>query len=152
MPSFYQHIVLAVAAVIVILAVAQPQYASLLLAFLAAAVFPDVDSKNSTVRRSVSMFVPAVLSFFAVFNTDASVEARVSAGVVTLFAAHIAMGSLPLSHRGRHSLHRMLPMLLVSAAIGAAVWMVFKIPGIWMLVLAALLGYATHMAADRLLN
>lgn len=143
---------LAVAAIVAFLTVVRTEYASLLLAFFVAAVFPDLDSKNSTVRRSASIIVPAILSFFAVFETNANMETRASAGIIVLLASYMLIESLPLSHRGRRSLHRTLPMLLVSAAVGFVVWAMFKAPDIWLLFMAALLGYATHMASDKLLN
>ncbi|MBI4167491.1 MAG: metal-dependent hydrolase [Candidatus Aenigmarchaeota archaeon] len=130
----------------------EQQYASMMLAFFMASVFPDIDSKNSTVRKNASITIPAILSLFVVFNPDLDLQTRIFAGMVALFASHIAIESLPLSHRGKRSLHTTPLMLIFSVLIGIAVWMTFRTPNLWQLIVAALLGYATHMTADKLFN
>ena len=169
MPSFYQHAILATAAIFLVLLFGATQYASLMLAFFIANVFPDIDSKNSTVRKNASIIIPALLSFFVVLNlnSDASfalqnccsfpdgklaLSTRIFAGLIALFASHVTITSLPLSHRGKKSLHSKLFMLLFSALLGTVVWTVFKTPDLWTLIAASMLGYATHMAADKLFN
>lgn len=150
MPSFYQHVILAVFAGFLVLLVGAPKYAPLLLVFFMAAVFPDLDSKNSTVRKTLSMVIPAALSFFVVLKYGQDLPTRISAGLVAFFASRMAMAALPLSHRGKRSLHRPFLMLPVSVLLGLAVWIAFKTPDLWQLMAAALLGYATHIIADRM--
>ncbi len=117
-----------------------------------ASVFPDIDSKNSAVRKNASIIVPAVLSLSVVFNPGLDLQTRIFAGMVTFFASHITIASLPLSHRGKRSLHTAPLMLVFSVLIGIAVWMTFRTPELWQLVVVALLGYTAHMTADRFFN
>ena len=143
---------LALFAVFLILLVSAPQNASLLLAFFISSVFPDLDSKNSTVRKTASIIMPAILSFFVVFNSNSDLQTGVFAGLVALFASHLLINNLPLSHRGKNSLHRKSPMLLFSLFIGVLVWLMFRNSDLWQIISASLLGYAVHMATDRLFN
>ena len=152
MPSFYQHIAFAATAIFTILLLAEPRYAAFFLAFFIASVFPDLDSKNSTVRKSASLILPAALSFFTVFNFNSDLTTRILAGLIVLFASHMAIVALPLSHRGKRSLHRKLFLLLFSAVIGIAVWWVFGKTSLLPIIISAMLGYATHIVADKMFS
>ncbi len=141
---------LSLAAIIVLLFVNTPDYAALLLAFFAASVIPDIDSKNSKVRKTASVLIPAAVAFLVVLGADT--ETRIISGLIAFSAAHIILQSLPISHRGRKSLHRIPVMVMLSVFIGSAVWLVFGSPELWKTVTASLLGCMSHIAADKLLN
>ncbi|MBI1972015.1 MAG: hypothetical protein HYS53_01815 [Candidatus Aenigmarchaeota archaeon] len=136
----------------VLLLAVEPQYAYLLLAFFIASVFPDMDSRNSTVRKAASTVIPAVLSFFVVFSLGPDFLTKAFAGLVTLFASYFLINALPLSHRGKKSLHRRPVMLVFSLFLGSGIWIASKAQDLWPLVAASLLGYAVHMITDKLFN
>ncbi len=129
-----------------------PDNAVLLLAFFIASVVPDMDSKNSLVRKTASMLIPSVVAFLVAVNVNTNAEARVASGLVTLFAAHVIIQALPASHRGRKSLHRIPVMILLPVFIGSSVWFVFGSPELWKVVAASFLGCVSHMTADKLLK
>ncbi len=137
-------------ALIILLFANTPDYATLLLAFFIASVIPDFDSKNSKVRKTASMLIPAAAAFFVVLGADT--ETRILSGLIAFSAAHIILKSLPFSHRGRRSLHRAPIMIVLSVSVGSAVWLVFGSPEPWKIVTASLLGYVSHIAADKLFN
>ena len=152
MPSFYRHILLAISALILLLTPNEPQYASMLLAFFVSSVFPDIDSRNSSVRKTATLVAPSAVSFFVVLTVDSGMYTRILAGIITFFAAYILINELPLSHRGRRSMHRKSVMLVFSAFIGFAVWKMFGTPDLQWLVAASLLGYSVHMISDEIFN
>ncbi len=152
MPSFYQHIILAIFVLLLILTPDKPQYASILTAFFISAVFPDIDSKNSAVRKTATLVAPSAISFFVVITINSDLYTRIFAGIIVFFSAHILINTLPLSHRGRRSMHRKSVMLVFSAFFGFAVWTVFKTPDLQWLIAASLLGYSVHMASDKIFN
>ncbi|MFH0889522.1 MAG: hypothetical protein V1836_00050 [Candidatus Aenigmatarchaeota archaeon] len=152
MPSFYQHLTIAVIAVALLLLNVMPDYSVLFLSFLISSLIPDLDSKNSTIRKNAAMIIPAAMSFFVVLNTPTNMETRVLGGVAVFFAAHIAINSLPLAHRGARSLHRAKPAIMLPIMLGMIVWLLFRTPEPWKIITASFLGYASHIAADKVMN
>lgn len=98
----------------------------------------------------MSLVIPAALSFFVVLSVNADLSARILSGFAALFASRAAIDALPLSHRGKKSLHNKQFLFVFSVAIGFSVWWFSGRTNLPALIAAAALGYAVHMAADRL--
>ncbi len=129
-----------------------PGYSVLFTTFFVSSLAPDLDSKNSTTRKSVALIIPALAAFFTVLGIASNVETRILAGISVFFAARAAINSLPLSHRGTKSLHSKKMAILVPLLITAAAWFAFRTPEIWKIATASFAGYASHIAADKALN
>lgn len=117
--------------------------------FLLAGIAPDFDDRQSIVHKISMIMLPLALSFIVAMQVMQDDATRFVAAVVTFAASAIIINRIPLSHRGKRSLHQWWlagPAGLGGMAVAAG------LAGSAEAFAAAALGYLSHLVVDKLFN
>ncbi|MCK5022952.1 MAG: metal-dependent hydrolase [Candidatus Aenigmarchaeota archaeon] len=119
--------------------------AILLLIF--ASLLPDIDHPKSIIRKIFFIAVFYSSMVFIVLSTDFGIEAKVVILGMVLVLCYYLFKNLPLSHRGKKSLHMWRYVFIVGmiAAVLFAIWNINISFALFIII-----GYASHMLADKI--
>ncbi|MFH1105616.1 MAG: metal-dependent hydrolase [Candidatus Aenigmatarchaeota archaeon] len=149
MPGGSFHMVAAIALFLALL-----QNSSLGVAFaifLLSSLVPDLDSKNSKIRKYASVAAAVVPALFVAVTLDADTAVRIASSVITFGSFYVMLSNAPTSHRGRKSLHNLGAGAAVSAVLGYLSWFFAGQEFITAAVLS-FSGYSAHLAIDWIFN
>ncbi len=152
MPSGFLHIIIATALLMVFLSYFPGNAGGMAFAaFLLSSLAPDLDSRNSKIRKYASVAAALVPALFVVATLDADTAVRLASSVITFASFYVAFSNAPTSHRGKKSLHRVGAAVAVSALIGFLFWF-FMGQEFLPITIASFAGYGSHLAIDLLLK
>lgn len=109
-------------------------------------LLPDMDHPRSVIRKAVFMFALYVFVFFVMIGTGMDFLIKLLVIGMMSILSYYLYRHVPLSHRGTRSLHlwRYVPLT------GCIFTLAFVIASINIsLVLFLIVGYASHLAADK---
>lgn len=121
--------------------------AASLLAFLFFSLFPDIDHPKSVIRKAVF----SLLFYFSIMPVVIFLDAGIPEKLLTIAIygclIYSAFRKIPLSHRGRRSLHRWRYALISTLFLSVP----FLLIGIDPVISAfVFLGYSSHLLFDRI--
>lgn len=150
MPDWKAHVIatLLVYALIIWIFPTSPEFGLLaLMVFLFFGVLPDLDHPKSLVRQLLTVFCALLLSVAVFIRASEGLELRLASSLIVFALVFLLFRYLPLSHRGKRSLHKwgiglglFLVCVVLFLALGLSPY----------LSLFALLGYWLHLGLDRL--
>lgn len=150
MPSGFFHIIIAIALFLVFLSYSPGNAGSMAFAaFLLSSLAPDLDSRNSKIRRYASLTAALAPALFVSVTLDADTVVRLASSVITFASFYVLFSNAPTSHRGKKSLHRVGAAVAVSALIGFLFWF-FMGQEFLQITIASFAGYGSHLAIDLL--
>jgi hypothetical protein len=119
--------------------------AFILLAF--SSILPDLDHPKSFVRSLALAFSVYLAAWFVVFQLLADIQTKIVIIAVIAILAYAGHRHIPISHRGKKSLHRWGVLVLV-AMISIVLFALAKIN--ISLVSFIIVGYGLHLISDRI--
>lgn len=150
MPSGFLHIIIATALLLIFLSYSPDNAGGMAFAaFLLSSLLPDLDSRNSKIRKYASSAAALLPALFVAATLDADTAVRLVSSVITFSSFYVAFSNASTSHRGKKSLHRIGAAAAVSAAIGVLFWF-FTGQEFLPIAIASLAGYGSHLAIDML--
>ncbi len=150
MPSGFFHIIIAIALLLFFLSYSPGNAGGMAFAaFLLSSLLPDLDSRNSKIRKYASLAAALVPALFVSATLDSDTAVRIISSVITFASFYVVFSNAPTSHRGKKSLHRVGAAAAVSALIGLLFWF-FMGQEFLPVAIASFAGYGSHLAIDLL--
>ena len=111
------------------------------------ALLPDLDHPRSLMRNVLGMFCSLLVGLIFFVSMETALETRLASSVIMFLIVFILFRRLPLSHRGRRSLHKWKLGILVFLLCAG----IFLLTGLNIYLSSfMLIGYWLHLGLDRL--